>query len=178
MTEGENAALTMHQKIAAVAARYPDMRSAIMPALHIAQEQYGHLPAQVQEEVADILGVERIWVHELATFYTLFNTEPVGLFHIQLCDNLSCMLRGSEALLEHMEAALSIKKGGTTPDGLFTLSTVECLGACEMAPMLQVGDDFHGDLDSTRIDELFARLRATAGQPASADLAATLSPGE
>ncbi len=173
-----SAPTTMREKIEAVTARYPDRRSAIMPALHIAQEQYGHLPGEVQEEVADILGVERIWVYELATFYTLFHTEPIGMFHIQLCDNLSCMLRGSEALLEHMETALGIQNGETTPDGLFTLSTVECLGACEMAPMLQVGDDFHGDLNTARIDQLFKRLRDSAGQPANADLAATLSPGE
>jgi len=170
--------MTMREQIEAVTARYPDTRSAIMPALHIAQEKYGHLPGEVLEEVADILEVERIWVYELATFYTLFHTEPVGMFHIQLCDNLSCMLRGSEALLEHMEDALGIQNGATTPDGLFTLSTVECLGACEMAPMLQVGDDFHGDLDTKRIDQLFDKLRASAGQTANADLAATLSPGE
>lgn len=178
MTEGQSVAMTMREKISAVTTRYPDARSAIMPALHIAQEEYGHLPGEVQEEVADILGVERIWVYELATFYTLFHTEPVGMFHIQLCDNLSCLLRGSEALLAHIEQALGIQNGGTTPDGLFTLSTVECLGACEMAPMLQVGDDYHGDLNTTRIDQLFDKLRATAAQPASADLAATLSPGE
>lgn len=170
--------MTMREKIEAAAARYPDQRSAIMPALMIAQEEHGHLPGEVLEEVADILGVERIWVYELATFYTLFHTEPVGMFHLQLCDNVSCMLLGAEALLTHMEGALGIEKGGTTPDGLFTLSTVECLGACEMAPMMQVGDDFHGDLDAERIDRLLDKLRATAGQPGSADLAATAQPGE
>lgn len=170
--------MTMREKIEAAMERYPDARSAIMPALLIAQDEYGHLPREVLEEVADILGVERIWVYELATFYTLFHTEPVGLFHLQLCDNVSCMLRGSEALLKHMEDALEIEKGGTTPDGLFTLSTVECLGACEMAPMMQVGDDFHGDLDAERIDRLLDKLRATAAQPASADLAANAQPAE
>lgn len=170
--------MTMREKIEAAMARYPDARSAIMPALVIAQEEHGYLPHEVLEEVADILGVERIWVYELATFYTLFHTEPVGLFHLQLCDNVSCMLRGSETLLKHMEDALGIEKGGTTPDGLFTLSTVECLGACEMAPMMQVGDDFHGDLDAERIDQLLDRLRATAAQPASADLAANAQPAE
>ena len=170
--------MTMREKIEAAAARYPDQRSAIMPALMIAQEKHGYLPGEVLVEVADILGVERIWVYELATFYTLFHTEPVGMFHLQLCDNVSCMLLGAEALLTHMEDALGIEKGGTTPDGLFTLSTVECLGACEMAPMMQVGDDFHGDLDAGRIDRLIDKLRATAGQPGSADLAATAQPGE
>ncbi len=170
--------MTMREKIETAMERYPDARSAIMPALVIAQEEHGYLPHEVLEDVADILGVERIWVYELATFYTLFHTEPVGLFHLQLCDNVSCMLRGSEALLKHMEDALGIEKGGTTPDGLFTLSTVECLGACEMAPMMQVGDDFHGDLDAERIDQLLDRLRATAAQPASADLAANAQPAE
>jgi NADH-quinone oxidoreductase subunit E len=164
----------MRAEIEAAAAPYPDRRSAIMPALLIAQRAQGHLPAEVLEEVADILGVERIWVYELATFYTLFHTEPVGLFHLQLCDNVSCLLRGAEALLRHMEERLGVPRGGTTPDGLFTLTTVECLGACEMAPVMQVGDDYHGNLDAARVDRLLDTLRAKAGT-AGAGLAA--SPG-
>ncbi|RVJ64825.1 NADH-quinone oxidoreductase subunit NuoE, partial [Sinorhizobium meliloti] len=140
--------MTMREEIEAAAARYPDRRSAIMPALMIAQKEHGHLPGPVLEEVAQILGVERVWVYELATFYTLFHTEPIGRFHLQLCDNVSCMLCGSEALLTHLETTLGIRKGETTPDGAFTLSTVECLGACEMAPVMQVGDDYHGNLDA------------------------------
>jgi NADH-quinone oxidoreductase subunit E len=162
----------MRAEIEAAAARYPDRRSAIMPALLIAQRVHGHLPPEVVEEVADVLGVERIWVYELATFYTLFHTEPVGRFHLQLCDNVSCLLRGAEALLRHMEARLGIARGGITPDGLFSLTTVECLGACEMAPVMQVGDDYHGDLNAARVDRLLDALRAKAGQPADAELAA------
>ncbi|MBY5612920.1 NADH-quinone oxidoreductase subunit NuoE [Rhizobium leguminosarum] len=159
--------MTMREKIKEAAARYPDQRSAIMPALLIAQREHGHLPGQVLEEVADILGVERIWVYELATFYTLFHTEPVGMFHLQLCDNVSCMLCGAEDLLKHLETALAIRKGDTTPDGLFTLSSVECLGACEMAPVMQVGDDYYGALDVARIDALLDNLRATTERVAS-----------
>ncbi|MBY5456450.1 NADH-quinone oxidoreductase subunit NuoE [Rhizobium leguminosarum] len=169
--------MTMREKIEEAAARYPDQRSAIMPALRIAQREHGHLPGQVLEEVADILRVERIWVYELATFYTLFHTEPVGTFHLQLCDNVSCMLCGAENLLKHLETALGISKGETTADRLFTLSTVECLGACEMAPVMQVGDDYHGALDVARIDALLDRLRTEAGQATGVDLAAT-PPGE
>jgi NADH-quinone oxidoreductase subunit E len=170
--------MNMREKIEVAAARYPDQRSAIMPALLIAQKEHGHLPGPVLEEVADILGVERIWVYELATFYTLFHTEPVGMFHLQLCDNVSCMLRGSEALLKHLEEGLGITKGGTTPEGLFTLSTVECLGACEMAPVMQVGDDYHGDLDIARLDALLDRLRAVARQATGPVLAPAAPPGE
>jgi NADH-quinone oxidoreductase subunit E len=170
--------MNMREKIEVAAARYPNQRSAIMPALLIAQKEHGHLPGPVLEEVADILGVERIWVYELATFYTLFHTEPVGMFHLQLCDNVSCMLRGSEALLKHLEAGLGITKGGTTPEGLFTLSTVECLGACEMAPVMQVGDDYHGDLDIARLDVLLDRLRAVARQATGPVLADPAPPGE
>ncbi|NEJ90750.1 NADH-quinone oxidoreductase subunit NuoE [Rhizobium leguminosarum] len=159
--------MTMREKIKEAAARYPDQRSAIMPALLIAQREHGHLPGQVLEEVADTLGVERIWVYELATFYTLFHTEPVGMFHLQLCDNVSCMLCGAEDLLKHLETALAIRKGDTTPDGLFTLSSVECLGACEMAPVMQVGDDYHGALGVARIDALLDNLRATTERVAS-----------
>ncbi|OAP38298.1 NADH-quinone oxidoreductase subunit E [Sinorhizobium glycinis] len=170
--------MSMREKIEEAAARYPDQRSAIMPALLIAQQEHGHLPGPVLEEVADILGVERIWVYELATFYTLFHTVPVGMFHLELCDNVSCMLCGSEALLKHLEEVLGIEKGSTTPDGLFTLSTVECLGACEMAPVMQVGDDYHGNLDVGRLDALLARLRAEAGQAPGDDIAAAAPPGE
>lgn len=170
--------MSMREKIEEAAARYPDQRSAIMPALLIAQRQHGHLPGAVLEEVADILGVERIWVYELATFYTLFHTEPVGTFHLQLCDNVSCMLCGSDNLLKHLETVLGIMKGDTTPDGLFTLSTVECLGACEMAPVMQVGDDYHGNLDVARINALLDSLRATVGQLASVERASTRPPGE
>ncbi|ASY65172.1 NADH-ubiquinone oxidoreductase chain E (plasmid) [Sinorhizobium sojae CCBAU 05684] len=171
--------MTMREDIEAVAARYPSRRSAIMPALLIAQREYGHLPGPVLEEVADILGVERIWVYELATFYTLFHTEPVGLFHLQLCDNVSCMLCGAEALLEYLEAALGIGKGETTPDGLFTLDTVECLGACEMAPVMQVGDDYHGNLDVARLKALLKDFRAmAAGQAANPAPASARPAGE
>ncbi|MBX5083173.1 NADH-quinone oxidoreductase subunit NuoE [Rhizobium lentis] len=169
--------MTMREKIEEAAARYPDQRSAIMPALLIAQEEHGHLPGPVLEEVADILGVERIWVYELATFYTLFHTEPVGMFHLQLCDNVSCMLCGSGELLDHLETVLGIRNGDTTPDGLFTLSTVECLGACEMAPVMQVGDDYHAHLDVARINALLDSLRATAGA-ASVEHAPARLPGE
>ncbi|MBB3350837.1 NADH-quinone oxidoreductase subunit E [Rhizobium sp. BK049] len=169
--------MTIREKIEEAAARYPDQRSAIMPALLIAQEEHGHLPGPVLEEVAEILGVERIWVYELATFYTLFHTEPVGMFHLQLCNNVSCMLCGSEDLLDHLETMLGIRKGGTTPDGLFTLSTVECLGACEMAPVMQVGDDYHAHLDVARVNALLDRLRATVGA-ASVEHASARLPGE
>ncbi len=170
--------MSMREKIEAAAARYPNQRSAIMPALLIAQKEHGYLPGPVLEEVADILGVERIWVYELATFYTLFHTEPIGLFHLQLCDNVSCMLCGSENLLKRLETVLQIRKGETTPDGLFTLSTVECLGACEMAPVMQVGDDYHGKLDDARVDQLLDSLRAGVSQAAGIEPASARPPGE
>ncbi|WP_018855556.1 NADH-quinone oxidoreductase subunit NuoE [Rhizobium sp. 42MFCr.1] len=170
--------MSMREKIEAAAARYPNQRSAIMPALLIAQKEHGYLPGPVLEEVADILGVERIWVYELATFYTLFHTEPIGLFHLQLCDNVSCMLCGSENLLKHLETVLQIKKGETTPDGLFTLSTVECLGACEMAPVMQVGDDYHGKLDDARVNQLLDSLRAGVSRAAGIEPASARPPGE
>jgi len=169
--------MSMREEIEAAAARYPERRSAIMPALMIAQKEHGHLPGPVLEEVAQILGVERVWVYELATFYTLFHTEPIGRFHLQLCDNVSCMLCGSEALLKHLETTLGIRKGETTPDGAFTLSTVECLGACEMAPVMQVGDDYHGNLDTARLDALLESFRA-AERVASIERAAAPAPGE
>ncbi|YCI06913.1 NADH-quinone oxidoreductase subunit NuoE (plasmid) [Ensifer sp. D2-11] len=168
--------MSMREEIEAAATRYPDRRSAIMPALMIAQKEHGHLPGPVLEDVAEILGVERVWVYELATFYTLFHTEPIGRFHLQLCDNVSCMLCGSEALLNHLETTLGINKGETTPDELFTLSTVECLGACEMAPVMQVGDDYYGNLDTARLDALLESFRAA--ERVTSDERAAPAPGE
>jgi NADH-quinone oxidoreductase subunit E len=100
------------------------------------------------------------------------------MFHLQLCDNVSCMLCRSNDLLGHLEAVLGIKKGGTTPDGMFTLSTVECLGACEMAPVMQIGDDYYGNLDIARIDTILYGLRAAATQATTIDRAAAGPPGE
>ena len=155
-------AMDLRERIEEVAGRYPNRRSAIMPALYLAQEKYAQLSGDVLLEVADILDVPEIWVYELATFYDMFHTEPVGKFHLQLCTNVSCLLLEAEKLVDYLESTLGIERGGTTSDGLFTLSAVECLGSCETAPVMHVNEAFHPNISEARIDGILEKLRCEA----------------
>jgi len=152
-------AMGLRDKIEEVAGRYPNRRSAIMPALYLAQAEHAKLSGEVLLEVADVLDVPEIWVYELATFYDMFHTEPVGTFHIQVCTNVSCLLLEAEGIVAHLESKLGIERGDTTPDGLFTLSTAECLGSCDTAPVMQVNYAYHENLSEARIDEILENLR-------------------
>lgn len=143
-------------------AKYPPGRqaSAVLPLLWIAQEQCGGwLPRAAMDYVARILEMAPIRVYEVATFYTMFNLRPVGRYLLQVCTTTPCWLRGSDAVVEACERKLGITVGGTTPDGLFTLVEVECLGACVNAPILQVNDDFYEDLDGLATESLLDALR-------------------
>jgi NADH-quinone oxidoreductase subunit E len=147
-------------------AKYPPDRqaSAVLPLLWIAQEQSGGwLPRAAMDHVAEILGMAPIRVYEVATFYTMFNLRPVGRYLLQACTTTPCWLLGSDAVVEACERKLGIDIGGTTPDGLFTLVEVECLGACVNAPILQVNDDFYEDLDGPATEALIDALRG--GKP-------------
>ena len=157
-------AMGLREKIEEVAGRYPNRRSAIMPALYLAQAENAALSGDVLLEVADVLDVPEIWVYELATFYDMFHTEPVGTFHIHVCTNVSCLLLEAEGIVAHLESRLGIERGDTTPDGLFTLSTAECLGSCDTAPVMQVNYAFHENLSERRIDEILEKLRGAAGE--------------
>ncbi len=158
------AAMDLKEKIEDIVGRYPNRRSAIMPALYLAQKKYGALSGEVLRGVADILDVPEIWVYELATFYDMFHTEPVGKFHLELCTNVSCLLLEAEKLVAHLESTLGIERGGTTSDGLFTLSAVECLGSCDTAPVMQVNHVFHENLSAERIDEIVENLRSKVSE--------------
>jgi NADH-quinone oxidoreductase E subunit len=142
-------------------AKYPPGRqaSAVLPLLWIAQEQEGWLPRAAMDHVAGILGMAPIRVYEVATFYTMFNLRPVGRYLLQACTTTPCWLRGSDDVVRACERKLGIGIGGTTPDGLFTLIEVECLGACVNAPILQVNDDFYEDLDGPATEALLDALR-------------------
>jgi NADH dehydrogenase (ubiquinone) flavoprotein 2 len=143
-------------------AKYPPGRqaSAVLPLLWIAQEQSGGwLPRAAMDHVAQILGMAPIRVYEVATFYTMFNLRPVGRYLLQACTTTPCWLRGSDAVVEACQRKLGIEIGGTTPDRLFTLIEVECLGACVNAPILQVNDDFYEDLDGPATEALIDALR-------------------
>ncbi|NVJ93588.1 MAG: NADH-quinone oxidoreductase subunit NuoE [Methylocystaceae bacterium] len=137
-------------------AKYPEgkQQSACMPLLDLAQRQYGWLPTAAMDVVADMLGMAPVRVYEVATFYTMFNKEPVGKHHVQVCTNISCWLRGSDEIVKAVQEAAEIHTGETSQDGLITLWEVECLGACSNAPMMQINDDYYEDLtaeDATRI---------------------------
>src|SRR5271155_524336 len=143
-------------------AKYPPGRqaSAVLPLLWIAQYQNGGwLPGAAMDPVAELLPMAPIRGYEVATFYTMFNLRPVGRYLLQACTTTPCWLRGSDAVVEACERKLGIGMGGTTPDGLFTLVEVECLGACVNAPILQVNDDFYEDLDAPATEALLDALR-------------------
>ena len=143
-------------------AKYPPGRqaSAVLPLLWIAQYQNGGwLPKAAMNYVAELLAMAPIRVYEVATFYTMFNLRPVGRYLLQACTTTPCWLRGSDAVVEACERKLGIGMGGSTPDGLFTLVEVECLGACVNAPILQINDDFYEDLDGPATATLLDALR-------------------
>jgi NADH-quinone oxidoreductase subunit E len=155
-------------EIAKVVARYPAGRqaSAVLPTLYIAQKQMQRqtgsawIPVKAMDAVGARLGMAPIRVYEVATFYFMFNLKPIGKYHLQVCTTTPCWLRGSDAVTDACRAATGIKGWGeTSEDGVFTMSEVECLGACVNAPVLQVDDDFYEDMDAERVTALLAALR-------------------
>ncbi|WP_331255992.1 NADH-quinone oxidoreductase subunit NuoE [Candidatus Bealeia paramacronuclearis] len=153
-----------NQKLAEkIIARYPEGRqaSAILPLLDMAQRQAGGwLPRAAIVHVADVLTMPQIRAFEVATFYTMFNLEPVGKNFIQVCGTTPCMLRGAEELVQTCKNHLGVEKGQVTEDGLFSWCEVECLGACVNAPMVQINDDYYTDLDSEKFKKILEDLKA------------------
>ena len=139
--------------------RYPNREAAILPTLHLAQREFGFLSAEAILYVASLLGFTPARIEGVATFYTMYNRKPVGKYHLQICRNLSCSLMGAEHLIEHVVKRLGVKPGETTADGRFTLSTVECLGSCGTAPVMQVNDDYYENLSEESVEGLLDRLR-------------------
>jgi NADH-quinone oxidoreductase subunit E len=141
-------------------AKYPAERksSAVMAALRIAQEEHGWLSEPLMDFVAHLLDMRPIEVYEVATFYSMYDLAPVGKHKISVCTNISCMLRGSEQVVQHLEKRLGIRMGETTADGRFTLKEVECLAACVGAPMFQIGKKYFEDLTPERIDAILEGL--------------------
>jgi NADH-quinone oxidoreductase subunit E len=159
-------------EIATIVARYPAGRqaSAVIPVLYIAQKQMRRqtgsawVPVKAMDAVGARLGMAPIRVYEVATFYLMFNTQPIGSYHLQVCTTTPCWLRGSDAVTEACRTATGIKGWGeTSGDGVFTMTEVECLGACVNAPILQVDDDFYEDMDADKVTALLAALRR--GEP-------------
>jgi len=150
------------EKARAIIAKYPAGRqaSAVLALLDLAQRQNENwLPRAAMDTVADMLDMARIRVYEVATFYTMFNLKPVGQRLLQICTTTPCWLRGSDEVVAACERKLGIKMGETTPDGLFTMAEVECLGGCVNAPIIQVNDDFYEDLDARSTEALLDAFR-------------------
>ena len=144
--------------------RYPEgkQKSALLPLLHLAQSEFdGWLSTETMDYVASLLSIKPIEVYEVATFYTMFNTEPVGKCLLEVCQTGSCYLRGSDDIIEHLKNKLGIEVDETTADGMFTLKAVECLGSCGTAPMLQCGADFHENLTTEKVDRLLEGLKSS-----------------
>lgn len=147
------------KKIEEILARYPRKEAAILPILHLTQGEFGYISDVEEKLVAQVLGIKPIKVREVASFYTMLNREPVGKYHIQICANLSCYLTGAEKLIDYLKDKLGIEPEQTTPDKKFTLTTVECLGACEQAPSMMINFDYYGNLDKKKIDEILDELK-------------------
>ncbi len=143
-----------------IIARYPHPKSALIPLLHLAQEQDGHVAEDAMAHIAELVGVTPAEVLGTCSFYEMFKREPVGDYLVNVCTNISCLLLGGEELLHHLEGRLGIKAGSTTPDGTFTLEDVECIAACTEAPCLQVNYRYFGDVTTAAADALLDDLRA------------------
>jgi NADH-quinone oxidoreductase subunit E len=148
------------REVEALVKRYPADRkaAALIPVLRVAQELFGHLSPEVQQLAAARLGVSRARVDEVATFYVMFHTRPVGRHVVEMCTNVSCCLTGAERIWSHLQQKLGISPGETTADGRITLREVECLGSCGTAPAMLVDDEMHERLTVERVDEILGRL--------------------
>ena len=152
-------ALAIVQKIIR---RYPEgkQKSALLPVLHLAQAEFdGWLSTETMDYVASLLSIKPIEVYEVVSFYSMFNSEPVGKCLIEVCHTGPCWLRGSDDIVAYLEKKLGVKPGETTADGMFTIKTVECLGSCGTAPMLQCGADYHENLTEDKVDTLLEQWR-------------------
>lgn len=138
---------------------YPSTDALLLPALYIAQDEFGYLDDAALQYVADLLKAPRSKVYGVATYYTMYKTKPTGRHLIQVCTNLSCSLLGADHILSYLENKLNIKVGETTPDNRFTLITVECLGSCGTAPMMQVNDAYYENLTEEGIDRILEGLK-------------------
>jgi NADH-quinone oxidoreductase subunit E len=136
--------------------KYPDPRSALLTALHVAQREHGWLSPEVMCDVAEMMDLPPTEVASVASFYTMFNRQPVGENLIQVCTNISCSLLGAEHIVEYLKNKLGIDVGQTTPDNKFTLVIVECLGSCGTAPMMQINDTYYENLTEEKIDQILA----------------------
>ena len=153
------------KKVAEIISRYPEgkHKSALLPVLHLAQEEFGGwLDVPVMDYVATVLNIEPIEVYEVASFYSMYNLSPVGKYLFEVCQTGPCMLNGCDDIIAYIKQKLNIGVGETTADGMFTLKTVECLGACGYAPMMQLGKFYKEHLTKDKVDAIIDECRAKA----------------
>lgn len=147
------------QKAVALFNRYPQKKAALLPILWIAQEQEGWISQDMMRYIGDLVGVSYAHVMGVVTFYTMFNDKKLGKYHIEVCTNISCMLRGSDKILSSVEKVCGTKLGSTSTDGKFTISEVECMGACGGAPMIAIGEEYHEHLTPEKTEQLLNSLK-------------------
>ncbi|HRE52558.1 MAG TPA: NAD(P)H-dependent oxidoreductase subunit E [Flavitalea sp.] len=153
------------EEVQKIIARYPEgkQKSALIPLLHLAQDEFGGwLDVPVMDYVASLLQIEPIEVYEVATFYSMYNLKPVGKYVFEVCQTGPCMINGSDQIIDYIKARLDINVGETSADGMFTLKTVECLGACGYAPMMQLGKFYREHLTKEKVDAIIDECRKNA----------------
>ena len=147
------------QKIEAVRKKYPTALAAVMPVVYIAQEQNGYLSNEAMEEIAFILGIDKVNVLSVVTFYTMYHTKPMGKYHVQVCTNVSCMLRGGYQIWDLVKDKLGLDHMQVSEDRKFSLEEVECMGACGYAPMLAVNEDYFENITKEKVEEILDSLK-------------------
>lgn len=139
--------------------KYPDARAALLPAIYIAQKEFGHVGSDAYEAVSEVLGVPKAVVRGVGTFYAMYKHKPLGRHIVQLCTNVSCMILGAEKLVDLLKKKYGLEPGETTPDERFSLVIMECIGACGTAPAMLVNDDFHENLTEENIGQILERYK-------------------
>ena len=147
------------KKIEAVREKYPTALAAVMPVIYIAQEQNGYLSNEAMEEIASVLGVDKVNVLSVVTFYTMYHQKPMGKYHLQVCTNVSCMLRGAYDIYENVKKNLGIENMQVTADQKFSLEEVECMGSCGTAPMIAANEDYYENLSVDKVNKLLEDLK-------------------
>lgn len=139
--------------------RYPNKEAALLPTLHLAQETWGWISPEAVHYIGELLDLSPATVFGVVSFYNMYNQKPVGKYHLQVCTNLSCMVTNAYDIYEHLCDRLKINPGETTPDGLYTVTEVECLGSCGTAPVVQINNDYHENMDVQQMDTLLEKLK-------------------
>lgn len=139
--------------------KYPTALAAVMPVIYIAQKQNGYISNEVMEEIANVLGIDKVYVLSVVTFYTMYHTKPMGKYHIQVCTNVSCMLRGGYEIWKQVKEQLGLENMEVSEDGKFSIEEVECMGACGNAPMIAINEDYYENLTKEKVEEILKSLK-------------------